>query len=120
MKNSQNIKAFCFIVVLTMLVGLINGIPWWSFAVVVVAFGAFAAFKNWRISVFPVGFFSGMLVWAGLNLYYHLVYGGSAFKKIGMLISLNDWLVYIIAGVIGGLLTVLALYSGVSMVRKPV
>lgn len=119
MKNPDNIKAFVLIVIFTMLAGIINGIPWWTFAVVVVAFGAFAASRNWKISVFPVGFFSGMLVWAGLNLYYHLIYGGSAFKKIGMLISLNEWLVFVIAGIIGGLITVLALYSGVSMVRKP-
>src|SRR5215213_3408530 len=106
MKN--NIIAFFLIVLLTVLVGIINGLPWWSFAVVVVLFGAFAAFKNWKISIFPVGFFSGMLVWIGLNVYYHAVYGGTAFKKIGMLISLNQYVVYIIAGLIGGLLTTLA------------
>ncbi|MGB8195195.1 MAG: hypothetical protein WCF67_24880, partial [Chitinophagaceae bacterium] len=74
-KIPDSIKAFFIIVVLTILIGIINGIPWWSSFIVVVIFGAFIAFKNWKIAVFPVGFFSGMLVWAGLNLYYHIVYG---------------------------------------------
>lgn len=117
-RTSDNVKAFISIIVLTILIGVINGIPWWSFVVVVVMFGAFAAFRNWKIAVFPVGFFSGMLVWAGLNLYYHIVYGGSAFDKIGMILSVNGWMIYLIAGMIGGLLTSLALYSGVSMVKK--
>lgn len=120
MKNriSDNIKAFLSIVVLTILMGMINGIPWWSFLFAVVLFGAFAAFRNWKISVFPVGFFAGLLVWTGLNFCYHTVYGGTAFKKIGMLFSLNEWLIYILSGLIGGLLTTLALYSGISIIRK--
>src|SRR5215211_2328796 len=96
-KIPDNIKAFFVIIVLTILIGIINGIPWWSFIIAVVIFGAFAAFKNWKIAVFPVGFLSGMLVWTGLNFYYHIVYGGSAFKKIGMLLSLNEYIIYIIS-----------------------
>lgn len=108
----DNTKIAIIIVVLMLLIQAIEGIPWWIFIVPVIAAGALSAFKKWQVNSFPIGFLAGFIVWFGGNLYFHLSYNGIILKKIGLLLSMSTAGVLLTAGLLGGLITGLALYTG--------
>jgi hypothetical protein len=97
---------------------MINGIPWWSFVIVVSLFGFIITIRKWKVAAFSIGFLSGLVVWTGANLYYHTVFGGSVFEKLGQVMFIPEFVVFLLSGVIGGLLTGLALYTGKSAVKQ--
>ena len=56
------------------------------------------------------------MVWFGANLCFDMTYNGIILNKIGLLLSVHKIIVLLISGIIGGLLTGLALYAGKSMI----
>lgn len=118
-----NIKTFGCLLLLVPPSMMINGIPWWSFIVVVMLFGYIITLRKWKVATFPTGFLSGLIVWIGANIYYHTIYGGTVFDKLGQVMFIPGFVVYLLSGVIGGLLTGLALYTGkcaVKQIDKPI
>ena len=107
---------------LILLTRMITTIPWWSFIIPVAVFGAFITIRKWQVATFFTGFLSGLVIWVCANIYFHTVFGGSAFNKIGLVLSVPGPLVILISGITGGLLTGLALYTGQSAIyrTKPV
>jgi len=92
---------------------MISNLPWWSFIVPVFIFGAITGFRQSKHPVFLTGFLSGFVTWAGANWYFNTIYNNPLYK-IGLLLNLPVFLLIIIAGIAGGLLTGLALYAGKS------
>jgi len=109
-------KVFCFLVVLIVLVRMVDGIPWWSFLIPVGMFGVLISVWKWQVATFGTGFLVGLVLWIGASVYFHMKLGGTAFDKLGMVMSVPGIVVVIAAGVIGGLLTGLALYTGKTLV----
>ncbi len=94
----------------------VEWLPWWSFVVPVVALGGLITRRGWQVPCFGVGFGAGFAVWAGAYLYFHARYHGAILSRTG---PLSLVLVLAAVGLVGGLLTGLALHGGKSLVLKP-
>ena len=88
-----------------------DSLPWWSFVIPIIIFGIILSFLKWNVASFGIGFLSGFVVWFVTNLYFDRSYN-SIFYKIGLLLSVPKGVVLVISGLIGGIITGLALYSG--------
>lgn len=111
-KNTNNIKAFLLISILIILSRLIGSLPWWSFVLPVMITGLLTSLKGWKVSCFRVGFLSGFMIWFGANLFFDAIYHGKIMEKLGELLLMNKPAVFIISGLVGGLLSGLAMYTG--------
>lgn len=92
--------------------GMIDALPWWSFIVPVILLGVFIKVKGWRTAYITAGFVSGFIVWSGINLFIDKSSEGVLLHKLGLLIMAPEGVIVLFSGVIGGLLTSLALYTG--------
>ena len=121
-KNTRDtIKVILLIIPLEIFTKKIEYFPWWSFVIPVLIFGMVITIRNWHFSSFTAGFLSGFLTWFGANLYFDLTLNGIVLDKIGLLLSVPKIIVLLISGLIGGLLTGLALYSGKAIAfKKPI
>lgn len=114
-KNIINYTIACFVVIaINILTGVVAVLPWWSFVVPVLLSGMALPYLRWNVSSFPVGFLSGFLVWLLANAFFDMAYHGML-AKIGLLLSVQKIVVLLAAGLIGGLLNGLALYTGKSI-----
>lgn len=120
MKNNlvDNLKTLVCLLLLMPLAMMIKGIPWYSFLIVVSLFGFIITILKWKVTAFSIGFLSGLLVWIGANIYYHIIFGGTVFEKLAKVMFIPQFVVFLLSGVIGGLLTGLALYTGQSAVKR--
>ncbi|MGO4294458.1 hypothetical protein [Chitinophaga sp. RAB17] len=112
--TADNIKACVITSALVFLTCMAESLPWWSFVVPVLLFGIVTTFLGWKVTGFAVGCISGFVIWLAANIYFDMIYN-SVFYKLGLLLSMPKIIVLLIAGVIGGLLTGLALHTGKSM-----
>jgi hypothetical protein len=121
MKNKALSHLMAILLIILLIVGtrMIEILPWWSFVIPVLVFGVVIGFRDWEVPGFTIGFLSGFIVWLGLNWYFDMTFNGIILNKIGLLVYLPKIVVLLISGIIGGLLTGLALLSGKSVfVRK--
>ena len=98
---------------------LIEDLPWWSFVVPIFISGVFISFQNIKVPGFLIGFFAGFFVWSGSTIYFNLKFNGIILSKLGLLISANTVIILVAAGIVGGLLSGLALFSGINFLSKP-
>ena len=105
----NKMKIFFIPFLLVMFTGMIGAIPWWSFVIPVLLSGAFLTTKIKNPAFFPIGFMAGFTAWSGSNLFFHLYYNGMMLKRLG---PAAEILAFIIPGIICGLLTGLAMYTG--------
>jgi hypothetical protein len=108
----DNFKSLVIVIVLILLSGFFDVLPWWFFIIPVIGFGIFTALAKWNISPFAVGCIGGFIVWSGLNLYYDYTSYGIILNKVAAMVSLSKPLILVIAGLPGALLGGLALYTG--------
>ena len=114
-KNIINYTIACLaIMAINILTGMIAVLPWWSFVVPVLLSGMALPFLRWNVPSFTVGFLSGFIVWLVANAIFDMAYHGML-AKIGLLLSVQKIVVLLAAGLIGGLLNGLALYTGKSI-----
>ena len=106
------VRVFIITIVIMLITQFFKDLPWWSFVIPVIGFGLWIRMKKWNVKAFPIGFIAGFLVWFGGNLYFHLTYNGIVLKKIGLLLGGNTAIVMLLAGIIGGIITGLALFIG--------
>lgn len=104
---------------LIILVKQLAMLPWWSFTVVVFAFGLALPYRRWNVSAFGIGFLVGFVVWAGTNTLYSTLSQADLFAKVGSVMGLHKIVLLLASGLIGGLLTGLALLAGKSAVYQP-
>lgn len=108
-KISDNLKMIAILIPAIILIKLIDALPWWSFIVVVMSLGIATGVKQWKISAFLIGFLCGFMIWLGGNLYFHFAYQGELLERIG---TAPRIIVLLVSGLMGGVLTGLALYTG--------
>ena len=106
------------ITLLTIPIKLIAQLPWWTFVIPVLIFGIYITRKKREVPAFPVGFLTGFIIWCGSNLYFDILSNGITMNKIGLLLTVPKIVVIVISGLIGGLLTGLALYTGKSIASQ--
>lgn len=92
--------------------GMLDFFPWWSFSVPMFVLGATLPFKKWNISSFVWGFISGFMAWFLSTIYFEIIYEGEIMSSVAKLMSLHIYLLHLIIGLIGGVLTGLGVYSG--------
>jgi len=114
----NNIKILALTIILIILTRLMGILPWWSFIIPVVALGIVMTIKKWSRAGFGLGFLAGFLTWAGANLYFDAALQGAVLDKLGLLLSVPAIVIVLLSGIIGGLLTGLALYTGKALVAE--
>ena len=118
-KKIDNLKSLLTLLVITLVVRLLPGIPWWSCVVPVIVAGLIMKLRHWQTSFFGIGFLAGFLLWSIANLYFDIKYPGDILTSVGSLLFLPKIGVITISGIIGGLLTGLAFYTGKSIIVTP-
>jgi hypothetical protein len=111
-KPLSNILAVLICIVLIVLTRLVDAFPWWSFVIPVLVFGAVISLREWKVSGFLAGFLAGFIIWFGVNLFYDAQNGGLMMDRVAQLISVPKLVMLLISGLLGGLLSGLALYTG--------
>jgi hypothetical protein len=113
-KNLDPLKTLLLLFLVIVAVKMIAALPWWSFVIPVILLGMFITARKWKVRTFTTGFLAGFLLWAGANLYFHLSFSGII---LGRIEAGPRVLVLLLSGVVGGLLTGFALYTGRSMMQ---
>lgn len=108
----KKIITLAILILVSTSVQMISFLPWWSFLVAIFLLGALLPLKKWKVSSFLSGFIAGLFVWSLSTLYFETVYTGAIMDKTSILFHVPYFLLLIIIGLIGGILTGLALYSG--------
>lgn len=115
-KNLINsLITICISVMLMLLSTFLTENPWWFFVIPIFIWGIIINRLQWKVSLFSIGFLSGFLVWLFGNIYFDLVLDGHVLNRIAMLISLPKFILMLLAGLIGGMLTGLSLFAGGSL-----
>lgn len=117
-KTVNNIKAIVIASILIVLTRMIDHLPWWSFVIPVIVLGIVTSLRKWNISGFSMGFLSGFAIWSVSNWYFDSVNNGILLSKMALMLSVNKLILIVISGVIGGLVTGTALYTGTSIVKR--
>lgn len=112
LKRHHSIKTMLIIFPLIFMVSLLDLLPWWSFVVPVLALGAVIGYRQWQVASFSTGFLAGFITWCVTNACFMIARNNHVLNKIGLLIGMPGIVVLVISGLIGGLLTGLALYTG--------
>ena len=114
-RSYHNLKTFFIAPILVLACKMVPGLPWWAFVVPVAMLGIVITLLKWKVSSFLIGFLGGFLVWFGGNLYFHIAFEGRILSKLG---STAELIILLASGLMGGLLTGLALYTGKSIVHN--
>lgn len=114
----KKIISVLIIIIVTSVIQLITILPWWSFVVPACILGITLPFQRWRISSFTAGFMAGFIVWLGTTLFFNSYYTGKITDKIALLIGLPQILLIVVVGIIGGMVTGLAVYTGESILSQ--
>jgi len=111
-KIADTLKTTLGLVVIILAARLPAPFPWWGFVLPVFLWGIFVRSRGWDFPAFLTGFITGFLIWILANLYFDMRSGGIVLDKIALLFSIPKPLLLCVPGLIGGLLTGLALYTG--------
>lgn len=88
-------------------------LPWWSIAIPGLIFGYM--FKQKGLASFAWGFLALFLLWGGQALYIHFANDGILSTRIATMLGVGSpYLVILITGVLGGLVSGLATLTGSS------
>lgn len=117
-KIMENCMVIGVVLLVMFLMGQISVLPWWSFAVPVLLFGAVVGIRRWQVASFWMGFLGGFLLWFGANYFFDVRTNGIIFNKIGAMFTISRFVVLVLSGITGGAVAGLALYTGKSMARK--
>src|SRR5882757_9443734 len=113
-RNLGSVLITLFLILLTRMAG---GLPWWSFVVPVFLFGMISKLLRWELPGFFIGSLGGFIIWFGTNLYYDIIYQGIVLDKMAAVLSVPKMIILLGSGLIGGLLSGLALYTGRSVIE---
>jgi hypothetical protein len=105
----------CGIVIVSL--GNIDLLPWWSFFLPVMIVGYSLALLKLNLNAFVLGFISGFLIWFCGNLLFDIQYNGFILVKLADLLHVPKVLLLFLSGVIGGVITGLAMYVGKNIIK---
>ena len=114
-RSADNLKTILLLLLIITATRLTGGIPWWSFVIPVLLLGIIITLKGWKVASFLIGFSAGFIVWLGAGLYFHAVYNGNILDRFA---PHSGIIILLIAALMGGLLTGLALYTGKAIVHR--
>lgn len=103
-------------IILTALLGFIVGLlsfsPWWGFAITSLLVAVLVHQKPWK--AFLAGFLGMFLLWAGLAWWIDIKNNSLLSVKIAAILPLggNSYLLILVTGFVGGLISGLAALSG--------
>jgi hypothetical protein len=117
-KITDNIKALLITAILILLVRKASSLPWWCFVLPLLPAGMAMAYKDWKAAFFATGFLAGFLIWIGANLYFEYTGNGIVLDKTAQLLHISRTMVLLGAGVIGGLLSGLSLFTGATIMSN--
>jgi hypothetical protein len=115
-KKMNSLKSLLILLILILIIRAIPQLPWWSFTMSVIITGAIIKGRDWKISFFGTGFLAGFLIWACGNFYFDWIYPGDLLTNVAELLFLPKIVFFLISGIIGGLITGLAFYSGKTVI----
>jgi hypothetical protein len=92
--------------------------PWWGFVIPVLIFGVVISLLGWQVPGFTIGFAAGFLLWAAASAFFSWQSHDILLERIARQFPAPVILVPAAAGVVGGLVTGLALYTGKSILTK--
>ncbi|MGB8192056.1 MAG: hypothetical protein WCF67_09060 [Chitinophagaceae bacterium] len=119
-KLLQNLAIATILACIIIITKNITILPWWSFIIPVMIFGILLKLKKYAFPSFLLGFITGFLLWFFADLYFDVTLGGGILEKLGNVLSVHKTVIMSIAGLIGGLLNGLALYTGYLLIKTPV
>ena len=109
------VTIICGIVMISL--GNVDFLPWWTFLVPVFIEGYVLTLLKLNLNAFVLGFIAGFLIWFGENYLYDIKYNGLILIKLASLLSVPKLLLLFASGVIGGILTGLAMYVGKNILK---
>jgi hypothetical protein len=110
MKRNSSLAIVAFVTII--LIQWLNVISWWSFLIPVFVIGILVGWKKLKVESFLCGFIAGFFAWILPTIFYEYVYEGAIMQQIADMIQLPYFLLLLIIGIIGGVTSGLALYSG--------
>jgi hypothetical protein len=108
----KTIITVVILIIVSVGIQMMDSLPWWSYLVAVFLIGFGLPLQKWKVWSFFWGFIAGLVVWIGSTIYFEMAFKGEIVRSLGKLIELNDNIIYLIIGSIGGVLTGLSFYSG--------
>jgi hypothetical protein len=108
----KKIITLAVLIIVLIIMGMLDFLPWWSFLIPIFLLGVFLPFQKLKIYPFLWGFIAGFLVWFLYTVYLEMTYKGEIMQSVAKIMKVKPYLLHLSIGVIGGLLTGLGLYSG--------
>lgn len=109
MKKTITLTILIFVSLITEMIVLL---PWWGFLVPIFFLGIVLPLENWKIASFLFGFIAGFSTWFLSTLFFKSIYEGEIMNKISNMFDFSNYIIYIVNGILYGILTGLAFYSG--------
>jgi hypothetical protein len=112
-----HLKEYVIVILVNLLSQWYIEYPWWAYIVPVFVCGLILSYFLPKKSYALIGFVSGFITWVFMNWYFDWMWKGVILGKISAMFGLPTVFVLVIAGCIGGVLSALALYSGVKCIQ---
>ncbi len=111
-RNMKIILTILIVSVCSIIIESIAIIPWWSYLIIVFVIGVCLPLNRWRVPSFLSGFTSGFLIWTMSTVFFEIYFKGEIMSTTAEIFGLPYIILLFSIGIIGGLLSGLALYSG--------
>jgi hypothetical protein len=108
----KKIITLTILIIVLIIMDTLDFLPWWSFLLPVFLLGILLPLQKWKVCPFLWGFIAGFSVWLLCTIYFEITYKGEIMHPIAKMIKVTPFLLHLIIGFIGGLLTGLGVYSG--------
>lgn len=96
----------------------LTALPWFTFVIPCFFIGVYMGKKEVNKIPFFTGFLAGFLVWAGATIFFEARFGGTSLNVVSGLFGFNKAITLIIIGLVGAILTGLAVLSGYMLFKK--
>ncbi|MBL7728001.1 MAG: hypothetical protein JNM68_09960 [Dinghuibacter sp.] len=93
-------------------------LPWYTFVIPCFFIGVYMGKKEVNKMPFFTGFLAGFLVWAGATVFFEMRFGGNSLNVMAGLLGMNKIVTLLLIGLVGALLTGLAVLSGYMLFKK--
>ncbi|MFK7787519.1 MAG: hypothetical protein AB8B56_20515 [Crocinitomicaceae bacterium] len=103
---------FLIVAAIVVFVPSFTDFPWWSYLIPLFVLGILLPLQKWRVQAFLTAFLAGFLTWIGTTVYFENLYEGEVLETVSGIVDFPSFMVYIFIGLIGGLLSGLAVYAG--------
>jgi hypothetical protein len=108
-RSFNSLKATGLVVLIILITGQADMLPWWSFIIPVLFLGVLIAIFDWDVRTVAAGFAGGCIAWPVANFVFHIAFRGHILFRFGWPAGIG---LLILSGVVCGLVTGFALYSG--------